>query len=59
MIAQELAEVIETTGRDFGGLQDHTVKGGDDVMTVGYDELIAPLIKAVQQLAEQVRNAQR
>lgn len=59
VIAQELAEVIETTGRDFGGLQDHTVKGGDDVMTVGYDELIAPLIKAVQQLAEQVRNVQR
>jgi hypothetical protein len=39
------------TGIDFGGYQDHRVKGGDDVLSLGYEELIAPLIKAVQELA--------
>ncbi|MGH2615508.1 MAG: hypothetical protein ACRDJC_09740, partial [Thermomicrobiales bacterium] len=27
------------------------VKGGDDVLSLGYEEFIAPLIKAVQELA--------
>lgn len=38
----------------FGGLQDHSVAGGEDVMTVGYDEFIAPLVKAIQQLSARV-----
>ncbi len=29
------------------------MKGGNDVITIGYDELIAPLIKAVQELTAQ------
>jgi hypothetical protein len=44
-IAQDLQNL------DFGGYQDHSVKGGKDVMSLGYDELIAPLVKAVQELA--------
>jgi hypothetical protein len=51
LIAQEVADVIARTGVDFGGYQDHTVNGGDDVRSLGYEELIAPLIKAVQELA--------
>ncbi|MGH2617751.1 MAG: tail fiber domain-containing protein [Thermomicrobiales bacterium] len=51
LIAQEVAELIGRTGVDFGGYQDHTVNGGGDVLTLGYDELIAPLVKAVQELA--------
>jgi hypothetical protein len=51
VIAQEVAELIARTGVDFGGFQDHTVKGGDDVLSLGYSEFIAPLIKAVQELA--------
>lgn len=50
LIAQEVQAVIAETGVDFGGFQNHALKGGDDVMTIGYDELIAPLIKAVQEL---------
>jgi hypothetical protein len=53
LIAQEVAAVIARTGIDFGGYQDHTVKGGDDVRSLGYEEFIAPLIKAVQELAAQ------
>jgi hypothetical protein len=54
LIAQEVKSVIEKTGVDFGGFQDHTIKGGDAVMTIGYTELIAPLIKAVQELSAKV-----
>src|SRR3546814_19982385 len=50
LIAQEVA----ASGYDFGGLQDHSIKGGDDVLSIGYDELIGPLIKAVQELSAEV-----
>lgn len=53
LIAQEVKQVSETTGLDFGGYQDHTVAGGNDVLSLGYEELIAPLIKAIQELATQ------
>lgn len=54
LLAQEVRDVIERTGIDFGGFQDHTRQGGEDVLSLGYEELIAPLIKAVQQLAATV-----
>jgi len=56
LIAQEVAQVLAETGLDFGGYQDHNYSGnGEDVLTIGYTELIAPLIKAVQELAERVK----
>ena len=54
LIAQEVKAVLDAKGIDFGGFQDHSVKGGDDVLSVGYEELIAPLIKAVQELSAEV-----
>ena len=54
VIAQEVKTVIDTLGIDFGGFQDHSINGGDDVMSIGYDEFIAPLIKAVQELSARV-----
>ena len=50
LIAQEVKQTMDAMGIDFGGYQDHTVKGGDDVQSIGYNELIAPLIKAIQEL---------
>jgi len=50
LIAQEVKQTMDTLGVDFGGYQDHTIKGGDAVMTIGYEELVAPLIKAIQEL---------
>ena len=50
VIAQEVAEVIAESGIDFGGYQDHKVSGGEDVLSIGYDELIGPLIKALQEV---------
>jgi trimeric autotransporter adhesin len=52
IIAQELQELIRTTGVDFGGFQDHKIAGGDDILSIGYSEFIAPLIKAVQELSD-------
>ena len=55
VIAQEVAAVIDTLGVDFGGFQDHSKTGGDDVLSIGYEEFIAPLIKAVQELSARVK----
>lgn len=54
LIAQEVKELLEEAGIDFGGFQDHSIKGGDDVLSIGYIELIAPMIKAIQQLSQRV-----
>ena len=50
LIAQEVKQVIDQMGVDFGGYQDHKVNGGEDVLSLGYDEMIAPLVKAIQEL---------
>jgi hypothetical protein len=54
LIAQEVKTVIEETGVDFGGFQDHSVNGGEDVFSIGYGELVAPLIKSIQELKARV-----
>lgn len=48
-IAQEVQELCNRLGVDFAGLQHHQVNGGDDVYSLGYEEFIAPTVKAVQQ----------
>jgi hypothetical protein len=37
----------------FGGYQDLSLNGGEDVKSLGYIEFIAPLTKAVQELSKQ------
>lgn len=54
-IAQDVARIIETNGIDFGGYQDHKVNGGSDVKSLGYEEFIAPLVKAVQELSSEIK----
>ena len=54
LIAQEVKAACDAAGVDFGGLQDHSINGGDDVLSLGYAELIGPLIKAVQELSARV-----
>lgn len=46
--------MLSEQGIDFGGYQDHSINGGDDVLSIGYEELISPLIKAVQELTARV-----
>jgi hypothetical protein len=50
LIAQEVKQTMDSMGVDFGGYQDHSLKGGDAVLSIGYEELVAPLIKAIQEL---------
>ena len=50
LIAQEVKDTMDAMGVDFGGYQDHSIKGGQDVKSIGYNEMIAPLIKAIQEL---------
>jgi hypothetical protein len=54
LIAQEVKTVLDQQGIDFGGYQDHTINGGDDVRSIGYTELIAPMIKAIQELKARI-----
>ena len=54
LIADELKGTLDELGVDFGGYQDHGSNGGMCVKSVGYAELISPLIKAVQELSAQV-----
>jgi len=54
LIAQEVKAAADAAGVDFGGFQDHSIKGGDDVLSLGYEELVPVLIKAVQQLSAEV-----
>lgn len=53
LLAQEVKGVMDAMGVDFGGYQDHKLSGGGDVLSLGYDEFIAPLIKSVQELSAQ------
>lgn len=55
LIAQEVKAVLDERGIDFGGFQDHSVNGGDDVLSIGYEELIGPLIRSVQELSTELR----
>lgn len=48
-IAQEVQSLCDLLGVEFGGLQNHAVNGGEDVYSLGYDEFIPPVVRAVQQ----------
>jgi hypothetical protein len=50
LVAQEVKQVMDQMGVDFGGYQDHSISGGDAILSIGYEELIPPLIKALQEL---------
>lgn len=58
LIAQEVRAVMDEMGVDFGGYQDHSINGGDDVLSIGYEEMVAPLIKANQEMFAMIQNLQ-
>ena len=49
-----IAQEVRDLGIDFGGFQDHSKNGGEDVLSIGYDEFIAPMIKAIQELKAEI-----
>ena len=54
LVAQEVKQAMDYLGVDFGGYQDHSINGGQDVLSIGYGELIAPMIKAIQELKAEI-----
>ncbi|MEY8322197.1 phage tail protein [Lachnospiraceae bacterium 46-61] len=48
-VAQEVKTVLDEMGIDFAGYQDHKINGGEDVLSLGYTEFIAPIVKAIQE----------
>ena len=58
-IAQEVKELCDKLGVEFGGYQDHSINGGCDVKTLGYDEFIPPITKAIQQCWQRMDDIER
>lgn len=58
-VAQEVKEVLEELDVDFAGYQDHKINGGEDVLSLGYTEFIAPIVKAIQQQQEMIETQQQ
>lgn len=48
-VAQEVFQVMRELGVDFGGYQDHSINGGKDVLSIGYNEFIPVLVKGIQE----------
>jgi hypothetical protein len=58
LIAQEVKQTMDDMGIDFGGYQDHKIKDGSDVLSIGYTELVAPMIRAIQELTTRLEAAE-
>jgi hypothetical protein len=54
LLAQDVKKIMDELNIDFGGYQDHLINGGDDQLTISYSELIAPMIKAIQELKVEI-----
>ena len=58
-IAQEVFQVMRELGVDFGGYQDHSINGGKDVLSIGYNEFIPVLVKGIQEQQKQIQEQQK
>ena len=59
LVAQEVKEVMNELGVDFAGYLDSKVDGGEDVLSLGYTEFIAPMIKAIQEQQQMIKELQK
>lgn len=41
-------------GFDFAGYQDHSVNGGEEVLTLAYEEFIAPIVSTMQAMLDEI-----
>jgi len=57
-IAQDVKKILDTYNIDFGGFQDHSIKGGKEKMTIGYQEFIGPIVKSIQELTQKNNDLQ-
>lgn len=56
IIAQELEKTANDLGVKFDGCKKVTTEQGKEIYVMNYTDLIAPLIKAVQELSEEIKN---
>ena len=59
LVAQEVKETMNELGIDFAGYLDSKIDGGEDVLSLGYTEFIAPMIKAIQQQQQMIEQLQK
>lgn len=59
LVAQEVKEVMNELNVDFAGYLDSKIDGGEDVLSLGYAEFIAPMIKAIQQQQHMIEQLQK
>lgn len=55
VIAQEI-KALNEQGYEFGGIQDHSLSGGSDVLSIGYEEFIPILMKSIQEQQLQIED---
>lgn len=48
-IAQEVKNILDQNSLEFGGYNDMKQNGGRDILSLGYTEFIAPIVKAIQE----------
>ena len=48
-IAQEVKALLDAKSLEFGGFNDMKENGGKDILSLGYTEFIAPMVKAIQE----------
>lgn len=54
-----IAQDIVSLNSGFGGVSNHEENDGEDLYNVAYTELIAPLIKSVQELSQEVKELKK
>ncbi len=59
LVAQEVKEAMNELNVDFAGYLDSKVDGGEDVLSLGYTEFIAPMIKAIQEQQSMIEELQK
>ncbi len=59
LVAQEVKEAMNELNVDFAGYLDSKIDGGEDVLSLGYAEFIAPMIKAIQQQQHMIEQLQK
>jgi len=54
VIAQQVKEVMDEMNVDFAGYKDASLDGGKDILSIGYEEFISPMIKSIQELTARI-----
>lgn len=59
LVAQEVKYAMNELDVDFAGYLDSKIDGGEDVLSLGYTEFIAPMIKAIQEQQQLIEQLQK